>query len=91
MLKIKDSVDLKKLRKYGFEYNVSTKNYERRIDNHWWDLIIIDGEDREIYNATEEIGRWVMCYSDDEFWEFREKYIEDLKKANLVEDVEEIE
>ena len=89
MLKIKDNVDLKELEKYGFKLDKDTKWYERKIDNKWWDLICISSEDREIFNATEEIGYWTFCYSDDDFWEYREKYIQDLIKDGLVEKVEE--
>lgn len=32
MLKIKDDVDLKKLEKFGFEYNVETCAYSRLVD-----------------------------------------------------------
>lgn len=86
MLKIKDSVDLKELEKYGFE-NVEYR-YEREIDNCWFGLISIDIEDRSIIRNTEEIGYW-CCDDIEDFNSYDCKYIKDLIEAGLVEKVKE--
>lgn len=85
MLKIKDFVDLKELEKFGFEYNLFSKFYERKIDNNWYNIICVD-EDREIFEMKEEIGYWDVILSDEKW--FDTKNIDDLTKANLVEKVE---
>lgn len=85
MLKIKDFVDLKELEKFGFEYNLFSKFYERKIDNNWYNIICVD-EDREIFEMKEEIGYWDVILSDEKW--FDTKNIDDLIKANLVEKVE---
>lgn len=86
MYKIRENVGLKELEKYGFQYNSSSKFYERKIDNKWWNIISVD-EDREIFEMTEEIGYWTCTFSDEEW--FDTKNIDDLIKANLVVKVEE--
>ena len=86
MHKIREDVQLNVLEKYGFEYNSSSKFYERKIDNKWYNIICVD-EDREIFEMTEEIGYWTATFSDEEW--FDTKYIVDLIKADLVVVVEE--
>lgn len=84
MLKIKDNVDLKELEKYGFDFDIFSGFYERKIDNKWYDIICVD-KDREIFEMAEEIGHWTTTFSDEEW--FDTKYIDDLIKADLVEKV----
>lgn len=86
MLKIREDVDLKELEKYGFEFDISSGFYERKIDNKWWNIICVD-KDREIFEMTEEIGYWTTTFSDEEL--FDTKNIDDLIKADLVVKVEE--
>ena len=86
MLKIRDNVDLKELKKYGFEFDTSSWFYKRRIDNKWYNIICVD-KDREIFEMTEEIGYWDVTFSDEEW--FDTKNIDDLIKADLVVKVEE--
>lgn len=86
MLKMREDVDLKELEKYGFEFDISSSFYERKIDDNWYNIICID-KDREIFEMTEEIGYWTVTFSDEE--QFDTKYIDDLIKANLVVKVEE--
>lgn len=86
MRKIREDVDLNVLKKYGFEYNSSSKFYERKIDNKWYDIICVD-KDREIFEMTEKIGYWTATFSDEEW--FNTKNIDDLIKADLVIEVEE--
>jgi hypothetical protein len=80
-LRIKDSVNLKELEKYGFEFDTSSGFYERKIDNKWYNIICVD-KDREIFEMTEEIGYWDTTFSDEEW--FDKKNIDDLIKADLV-------
>lgn len=86
MYKIIEDVDLNVLKKFGFEYNSSSKFYERKIDNKWWNIICVD-EDREIFEMTDKIGYWTTTFSDEEW--FNTKYIDDLIKAGLVVKMEE--
>lgn len=82
MLKLKDSVDLKKLKKYGFENNKGV--YEQNINDNWWDVRGID-VDRELYHLTEEIGYWTSV-DDDELLKIT---FADLIKDDLIEELEE--
>lgn len=82
MLKLKDSVDLKELKKYGFKNNEGV--YEQNIDGNWWDIRGID-EDRELYHLTEEIGYWTS--TDDN--ELLKITFADLIKDDLIEVLEE--
>lgn len=89
MLKIKDSVDLKELEKFGFKYENGNNPYyykEIALDEintfefHVWDakrIIELYIEDQE--DETLNIDKWV----DDEF-----DFIFDLIQAGLVEKVE---
>lgn len=84
MLKIKDSVDLKKLEKFGFRLSDDKTEYEQLIDGNWWDIRSVDIEDRCLVEYKEEIGYWT--FTDDD--ELLEIIFDDLIKANLVEKVE---
>lgn len=86
MYKIREDVELNVLEKFGFKYDSSSKFYERKIDNNWWNIICID-EDREIFEMTEEIGYWTTTFGNEEWFDI--KNIDDLIKANLVVKVEE--
>lgn len=86
MYKIREDVDLKELEKYGFEFDISSGFYERKIDNKWWNIICVD-KDREIFEMTGKIGYWDTTFSDEEW--FDTKNIDDLTKADLVVKVEE--
>lgn len=83
MLKIKDNVDLKELEKFGFQLNEDKTNYEQKIDGNWWDIRVVDVEDRELEHYTEEIGYW--AFTDDD--ELLEITFDDLIQAGLVEKV----
>ena len=85
MLKIKDSVDLKELEKYGFQLNEDKTDYEQKIDGNWWDIRVVNVEDRWLEHYTEEIGYW--AFTDDD--KLLEITFNDLIKAGLVEKVEE--
>ena len=87
MLKIKDNFDLKELEKFGFQLNEDKTNYEQKIDGNWWDIRVVNVEDRWLEHYTEEIGYW--AFTDDD--ELLEITFDDLIKANLVEKVGEIE
>ena len=79
LLKIKGNVDLKELEKY--DYNLENDRYKKHLNNNWWEIIIIDTKDREIYKWVEEIGYWSI-------YDVDKKDIDDLIKADLVEKVE---
>ena len=85
MLKVKDSVDLKELEKYGFKLNKNKDAYEQLIDGNWWDIRSIDVEDRWLGHYTEEIGYW--AFTDDD--ELLEITFDDLIKAELIEKIDE--
>ena len=85
MLKIKDNVDLKELEKYGFKINDDKTYYEQRIDGNWWNLRVVNIEDRWLDHLTEEIGYW--AFTDDD--ELLSITFDDLIKADLVEKVDE--
>lgn len=84
MLKIKDSIDLKELEKFGFRLSVDKTDYEQLIDGNWWDIRSVCIEDRYLAQYTEEIGYWTFT-DDDELLAIT---FDDLIKANLVEKVE---
>ena len=84
MLKVKDSIDLKELEKYGFKLNKNKDAYEQLIDGNWWDIRSIDVEDRWLVHYTEEIGYW--AFTDDD--ELLEITFDDLIKNNLIEKVD---
>lgn len=83
MLKIKDNVDLKELEKFGFQLNEDKTDYEQRIDGNWWDIRVVNVEDRGLEHYTEEIGYWAFTDND----ELLEITFDDLIKADLVEKV----
>ena len=83
MLKIKDTVDLKELEKFGFQLNEDKTNYEQEIDGNWWDIRVVAVEDRWLEHYTEEIGYWTFTDND----ELLEITFDDLIKADLVEKV----
>lgn len=85
MLKIKDSVDLKELEKFGFQLNEDETYYEQEIDGNWWDLRVVNVEERWLENYTEEVGYWAFTDND----EILEIVFKDLIQAGLVEKVEE--
>ena len=84
MLKVKDSIDLKELEKYGFKLNKNKDAYEQLINGNWWDMRSIDVEDRWLAHYIEEIGYWT--FTDDD--ELLEIIFDDLIKNNLIEKVE---
>lgn len=85
MLKIRDDVDLKELEKFGFQLNEDKTYYEQRIDDNWWDIRVVNVEDRLLEHYTEEIGYWAFTDND----KLLEIIFDDLIKADLVEEVEE--
>lgn len=82
---MKDSVDLKELEKFGFKLNKNKDAYEQLIDGNWWDIRSVDVEDRWLSHYTEEIGYWTFTDDDD----LLEITFDDLKKAHLIEKVDE--
>lgn len=78
MLKIKDSVDLKELEKYGFRKEKWF--YSKEIHNNWWDTININLDNKTIYRATDVCGYSEIDYD-------IEECIGDLIKADLIEKV----
>ena len=90
MLKIKDSVDLKELEKFGYELQEDWFNrgyfengevkgkyiYYKSVD--LYKSIEIEVDTRKIFESFDDMGKSV-----------EEKYIDDLIKADLVEKVEE--
>lgn len=79
MLKIKDSVDLKELEKFGFEY-------EEEDGEKYWCKYLPDNQHKLfIYEDEREIkqGRFTLLFGYDEV-ELEDKWIQDLIKANLV-------
>lgn len=86
MYKIREDVELNVLEKYGFECDTSSRFYERKIDNKWWDILYVNTKDRTIFEMTEEIDYWVATSSDEEL--FDTTIIDDLIKADLVVKVE---
>ena len=85
MLKIKDNVDLKELEKFGLQLNEDKTDYEQKIDGNWWDIRVVNVEDRWLEHYTEEIGYWTFTDND----ELLEITFDDLIKADLVEKVDE--
>jgi hypothetical protein len=85
MLKIKDNVDLKELKKFGFELNKDKTDYEQKINGNWWDIRVVNVEDRWIEHYTEEIGYWAFTDDDD----LLAITFDDLIKADMVEKLEE--
>ena len=83
MLKIKDNVDLKELEKFGFQLNEDKTYYEQKIDGNWWNIRVVNVEDRWLDRYTEEIGYW--AFTDDD--ELLEITFDDIIKAGLVENV----
>ena len=81
MLKIKDNVDLKQLKKFGFKLNEDKTQYEQEIDGHWWDLRYVDIEEKWLGHIGDD------GITDDD--EFLELIFDDLIKANMVDKVEE--
>ena len=92
MLKIKDSVDLKELEKYGYEYESILEVYYKMIIPHKWKIIFFDympkartitiTKERKI--ITKKMDNWL----DWNECETNKKDIKDLIKADLVEKVE---
>lgn len=77
MLKIKDSVDLKELEKFGFVcFNQEQQNYEKKLSKKY------DNEEINIYGKEINISL--------DGWETRDlDTLYDLIKADMVEKVEE--
>lgn len=103
MLKIKDSVDLKELEKFGF---VKTKNYAKLLiwypkgnsgNCRYFSSIRLEEETRKINFNLENMSFWCNSLEelDDDFenikysYESFKKIINDLIKADMVEKVEE--
>ncbi len=78
-------IDLKELEKFGFHLSDDKKSYEQLINENWWDIRIVDIEDRYLEHITEEIGYWTFT-DDDELLEIT---FADLLKEGYVEKVEE--
>lgn len=79
MLKIKDDIDLKELKKFGFtEYNDS---YKRDYHNDY--LTSIDKETREILKVDYEFS-----FLKNKYYKNSKYKINDLIESNLVEEVE---
>lgn len=78
-------IDLKELEKFGFHLSDDKKSYEQLINENWWDIRIVDIEDRYLEYITEEIGCW--AFTDDD--ELLEITFADLIKEGYVEKVEE--
>ena len=78
MLKIKDNVDLKELEKFGYN-NKYSDDYEKVIG--YAETIWVENDTRNIWLESS------MSYLDDD--KYIEPLIQDLKKADLVEKVEE--
>ena len=81
MLKIRDDLDLKELEKFGFEY-------EEEDGEKYWCKYLPDNQHKLfIYEDDREIkqGRFTLIFGYDEV-ELEEKWIQDLIKANLVEE-----
>ena len=76
MLKIKDSVDLKELEKFGFEFEYG--DFNKPINNKV--CITINLDTLEIFNGYYPYNSSIST--------IEKKYIEDLIKANLVEEGE---
>ena len=75
MLKIKESVDLKELEKFGFEYKNYTGKYEYSYGHY---VVYVNSWNREIYGQMlDKSGTFL----------FNQVY--DLIKADMVEKVEE--
>lgn len=85
MLKIKDDIDLKELENYGFTLSNDKTDYEQKIDGNWWDIRVVNIEDRELAHYTEQIGYWTYERDDD----LLGMTFDDLIKAEMVEKVEE--
>ena len=90
MLKIRDGVDLKELRKYGYlkgeeTLNVSYNSYGKvfEIENQLIDVVEINKKTKEI-ELSRTSKKWFrsIVYDDDKKLS---NYIDDLIKADLVE------
>ena len=88
MLKIKDSVDLKELEKFGFEK--IDNQYERSCYDTELDAdIIIIKDDRIIRNWTCLEGYDDSFVGEDKLEDYEKNKIDDLIKADIVEKVDE--
>ena len=89
MLKIKDSVDLKELEKFGFKYRNENKGdfiscqRKDKNENIWIDIVYykVCGEDKNIFQHTDDYAYNTIPTE--------EKYIQDLIQADLVDKVDE--
>lgn len=84
MLKIKESVDLKELEKFGFDYNDKYKEYWK---------IICEGRRGQCFSITINEDRYLWGFAEGADGSGEESYIDDtlydLIKADMVEKVEE--
>lgn len=95
MLKIKDSVNLKELEKFGFEYDNFNETYDKEISDNTT-LFVYEGSNR-LYVMTSEFypDCGVSEYEENTYEDYVSLYeiefdiINDLIKADLVEKVEE--
>lgn len=87
MLKVKDNINLKELEKFGFQLNEDKTDYEQRIDGKWWDIRVVNVEDRWLEHYKEEIGYWAFTDNDD----LLAITFDDLIKAGIVHKVEDDE
>jgi hypothetical protein len=97
VLRIKDKIDLRELEKYGFcdgylLIDFDTKLYVKNIKKLLFRIEVV------VYKDTREIRiiKWTKrgnfphyCYRKDEHFKGEEKYIKDLIRAGMVEEVEE--
>lgn len=89
VLRIKDEIDLRELRNYGYYRHDYSGNYQKNIEcspsKANWSIqeitksIFITAKDRFIY----------FCTGGDRFAEIDNEYIQDIVEAGMVEEVEE--
>ena len=79
MSKIRDNIDLKELKKFGFEYK------EDDGEKYWCKYLPDNQHKLFIYEDDREIkqGRFTLLFGYDEV-ELEDKWIQDLTDANLI-------
>jgi len=83
MLKIKDDVDLKELKKFGFKLNKDKTEYEQYGNELFWNVRTVNVKDRCLGHYIEELNYWNSGKDN----ELIELVFDDLIKADLVEGV----
>lgn len=86
MFKIRKNVDFKKLKKYGFNYDSLCQEWRKEIEDNRRILINVDERLKVIYETYETMGHFDIIYITKVLND--KKYIEDLIKNNLVEELE---